>query len=49
VALAKTLVRRDGLRVASSESHLVAQRIGAHRCPPRWRPSCGRCSRCWRP
>src|SRR6059036_241285 len=29
VALAKTLVRRDGLRVASSESHLVAQRIGA--------------------
>jgi transposase len=29
VALAKTLVRRDGLRVASSETHLVAQRIGA--------------------
>src|SRR3989441_13379410 len=29
VALAKTLVRRDGLRVASSESHLVAERIGA--------------------
>jgi len=29
VALAKTLVRRDGLRVASSESHLVAQRISA--------------------
>src|SRR2546428_10272834 len=29
VALAKTLVRRDGLRVASSESHLVAQRSGA--------------------
>ncbi|HEX2645811.1 MAG TPA: IS110 family transposase [Candidatus Dormibacteraeota bacterium] len=29
VALAKALVRRDGLRVASSESHLVAQRIGA--------------------
>ncbi len=29
VALVKTLVRRDGLRVTSSESHLVAQRIGA--------------------
>jgi len=29
VALAKTLVRRDGLRVASSESHVVAQRISA--------------------
>src|SRR5947199_324374 len=28
VALAKTLVRRDCLRVASSESHLCAQRIG---------------------
>ncbi len=29
VSLAKALVRRDGLRVASSESHLVAQRISA--------------------
>jgi transposase len=29
IALAKALVRRDGLRVASSEAHLVAQRIGA--------------------
>jgi transposase len=29
VSLAKALVRRDGLRVASSESHLVAQRIAA--------------------
>jgi len=27
IALAKALVRRDGLRVASSEAHLVAQRI----------------------
>jgi transposase len=29
VSLAKALVRRDGLRVAGSEAHLVAQRIGA--------------------
>src|SRR5437899_1677723 len=29
VSLAKTLVRRDGLRVARCESHLVAQRISA--------------------
>ncbi len=29
IALAKALVRRDGLRVASSESHLVAKRIAA--------------------
>jgi transposase len=29
VSLAKALVRRDGLRVAGSESHLVAKRIGA--------------------
>lgn len=29
VALAKALVRRDGLRVASSEAHLVPQRIAA--------------------
>src|SRR5262249_20615448 len=29
IALAKALVRRDGLRVAASESHLVAQRIAA--------------------
>ncbi len=29
IALAKAFVRRDGLRVASSESHLVAQRIAA--------------------
>jgi transposase len=29
VALAKALVRRDGLRVAASESHLVAKRIAA--------------------
>jgi transposase len=29
IALAKALVRRDGLRVAGSESHLVAQRITA--------------------
>jgi transposase len=29
IALAKALVRRDGLRVAGSESHLVAQRIVA--------------------
>jgi transposase len=29
IALAKALVRRDGLRVASSEAHLVAQRIAA--------------------
>lgn len=29
VSLAKALVRRDGLRVASSESHLVAARIAA--------------------
>ena len=29
IALAKALVRRDGLRVAGSESHLVAQRIAA--------------------
>lgn len=29
VALAKTLVRRDGLRVPSSESHTVARRIAA--------------------
>ena len=29
IAVAKTLVRRDGLRVAGSESHLVAQRIAA--------------------
>jgi hypothetical protein len=27
IALAKALVRRDGLRVASSEAHLVAKRI----------------------
>ena len=29
IALAKALVRRDGLRVASSEAHLVAKRIAA--------------------
>jgi transposase len=29
LALAKTLVRRDGLRVPSSETHLVAKRISA--------------------
>jgi transposase len=29
IALAKALVRRDGLRVASSDAHLVAKRIGA--------------------
>jgi transposase len=29
VSLAKALVRRDGLRVAASESHLVAERIAA--------------------
>ena len=29
IALAKASVRRDGLRVAASESHLVAQRIAA--------------------
>lgn len=29
IALAKALIRRDGLRVAASESHLVAQRIAA--------------------
>jgi transposase len=29
LALAKALVRRDGLRVAASESHLVAKRIAA--------------------
>jgi transposase len=29
IALAKALVRRDGLRVAGSEAHLVAKRIGA--------------------
>ena len=29
IALAKALVRRDGLRVPASESHLVAQRIAA--------------------
>ena len=29
VSLAKALVRRDGLRVAASESHLVARRIAA--------------------
>jgi transposase len=29
IALAKALVRRDGLRVAGCESHLVAKRIGA--------------------
>lgn len=29
IALAKALVRRDGLRVATSESHLVAKRIAA--------------------
>jgi transposase len=29
IALAKALVRRDGLRVAASDSHLVAQRIAA--------------------
>jgi len=29
VSLAKALVRRDGLRVAASESHLVAKRIAA--------------------
>lgn len=29
IALAKALVRRDGLRVAASEAHLVAQRIAA--------------------
>jgi transposase len=29
IALAKALVRRDGLRVAASESHLVATRIAA--------------------
>jgi transposase len=29
IAVAKTLVRRDGLRVAASDSHLVAKRIAA--------------------
>jgi hypothetical protein len=29
VSLAKALLRRDGLRVASSEAHLTAQRIAA--------------------
>lgn len=29
IALAKALVRRDGLRVANSEAHLVARRIAA--------------------
>ena len=29
IAVAKTLVRRDGLRVAASDSHLVARRIAA--------------------
>lgn len=29
IALAKALVRHDGLRVAGSEAHLVAKRIGA--------------------
>lgn len=29
IALAKALVRRDGLRVAASEAHLAARRIGA--------------------
>jgi transposase len=29
IAIAKALVRRDGLRVAASDSHLVAQRIAA--------------------
>ena len=34
IAVAKTLVRRDGLRVAASESHLVAHRIGALELSP---------------
>jgi len=34
IAVAKTLVRRDGLRVAASESHLVAQRIAALELSP---------------
>ena len=34
IALAKALVRRDGLRVAGSESHLVAQRIAALELSP---------------
>jgi transposase len=34
IALAKALVRRDGLRVPGSESHLVAQRIAALELSP---------------
>jgi transposase len=34
VSLAKAFVRRDGLRVAASESHLVAKRIAALELPP---------------
>ncbi len=34
IALAKALVRRDGLRVAGSESHRVAQRIAALELSP---------------
>jgi transposase len=34
IALAKALVRRDGLRVAASEAHLVARRIAALELSP---------------
>jgi transposase len=33
IAIAKAFVRRDGLRVPSSESHLVAKRVGALAIP----------------
>ena len=33
IAIAKAFVRRDGLRVPSSESHLVAQRVAALAVP----------------
>lgn len=34
IAIAKAFVRRDGLRVPSSESHLVAKRVAALAVPP---------------
>lgn len=37
IAIAKALVRRDGLRVPSSESHLVPARIAALDCSPELR------------
>jgi hypothetical protein len=45
IAVAKTLVRRDGLRVAASESHLVAQRIAALELSAHLSASCCRCCR----